>query len=325
VRVANRSFSTSSDQPAIRALGWSIAVVLSGGLVAALTTPSAAGQTVLQQGLGAATDAAGAPPAAAPGPAPAAPGSAAATAAGPSPSAPAATATPTTAKAKAAPKAKAGKKATAAPATTATAPAPAPAAAPRLQPDAGSYPLRISGTSAVDGKSSSVPSTGSLVVSGSGGDQTLRTVGVPGDLVLVQRASAGGVDLVSFSLSAAGKTLTFRPSAPVAFVRTQPGASWSWSTKSTDGSVTLNQTASVTGAGSTAVGGTQVPTVTVQRTFSVSGAFSGTVRLTSTVSQVDRLPIVQHQVIDVKATVLGLLSTRVTSDATATVTSTRPQ
>jgi hypothetical protein len=73
------------------------------------------------------------------------------------------------------------------------------------------------------------------------------------------------------------------------------------------------------------VGGTTVPTVTVQRVFTVSGDLNGTVQLTSTVSQVDRLPLVQQQVINVKATALGLLSTTVVSNATATLTSTTPR
>jgi hypothetical protein len=94
--------------------------------------------------------------------------------------------------------------------------------------------------------------------------------------------------------------------------------------RSTDGSVALSQTATVAGGGSVTVGGTTVPTVTVSRVFTVSGAATGTVRLTSTVSQVDRLPVVQHQVINVTAGLLGLLSTHVVSDATATLTSTRP-
>jgi len=201
----------------------------------------------------------------------------------------------------------------------------APAAAPRLQPDAGTYPLRIAGTSAVDGKPSTVPSTGSLVVEARGTDQQHRTVGVPGNLVLLQRAGAGGVDLVSFSLNAASKTVSFQPAAPLAFIRTQPGASWNWSVRSTDGSVTLNQTASVTGGGTVTVAGTQVPAVTVQRVFTVSGAVQGTVQLASTLSLVDRLPLIQHEVIDIRATTLGFISTRIVSDTTATLTATRPQ
>lgn len=309
-----------------KALGWSIAVVLAAGTFAAFTTPSAKGQTVVQQGTGAAVPVEGLD-AAAPGglatPTAAAPAAAGATPAGSSPTAAssAATAAPRTT---AAPTARKRTTATTAAAKAAAAPTTAAAPAAKLQPDAGTYPMSISGTSSVDGKPSAVPGTGSLLVSGSGGDQTIRTSGVPGGLVLTQRSSAAGVDLVAFSLTAGSKTLTFRPASPLAYVRTTPGASWSWNARSSDGTVNVSQTASVSGGGSVSVGGASVPTVTVSRTFTVSGAVQGTVRLTSTVSLVDRLPLVQHQVIDVKATVL-LLSTRIVSDTTATLTSTRPR
>ena len=305
---------------------WSTAVVFVGGVVAVLTTPAPQELTVRQQGRGPAVPAepAGSGALGAPGE-PGGPVGDAAPAAGPAATAstastaPATSAAPTT-KAKAA----AAKPAAAAKAAPTTAAAAAPAA-PRLQPTAGSYPLRISGTSTVDGRSSPLPSTGSLVITQQGGDQQHQMVGVPGGLVLVQRANASGVDLVSFNLAAGSKTLTFRPPSPLPYVRTQPGASWSWSVRSTDASVNLSLTANVTAGGSMNVGGTTVPTVTVQRVFAVSGDLSGSVQLTSTLSQVDRLPLVQQQVINVKATVLGLLSKTVVSNATATLTSTTPR
>lgn len=328
VRVAGLPYSIGGDRrdPVLHALGWSIAVVLVGGVLAAFTTPVAAGPTVLRQSAGLAVPAGqdgsgsspgSASPAGGTGSGSPADGASTATTSGSgAPPASAASATSTSsapaspvAAAKAAP-----------PSTTARAPA-----APRLQPDPGSYPLSINGTSSVNGKAAAVPTSGSLIVTAQGGDQQHRTVGVPGGLVLVQRSTAAGVDLVSFSLTAGSKTLTFRPPSPLAFVRTDPGASWSWSVRSTDGSVTLNQTASVTGATSVNVGGNTVPAVTVQRTFKVSGGVQGTLRLTSTVSQVDRLPLLQQQSIDVRAAVLGLLSAHVKSDATATLTSTSPR
>jgi len=216
---------------------------------------------------------------------------------------------------------------TAAKAPTVAAP-PTSAAAARLQPDAGSYALRLAGSSTVDGTTTPLPTSGSLVVQQrSATDQSQQTTGLPGDLVLVQRATAAGVDLVSFSLTASGKTLTFAPPAPVAFVRTDApvGASWTWSVRSTDGTVSVNQTASVTSVGPVLVAGASVPAVTVQRVLTVTGSVQGTLRLTSTVSLSDRLTLVQHQALDVKATALGLFSTRIVSDATATLTSTRPR
>jgi hypothetical protein len=305
-----------------RSLAWSVAVVLSGGVLAALTTSPAPGQSIRQQGVGPAVAAeqAGAAPAAA-GPTPSGSVGAAPTTAGaPSPAKAGASGAAARAGTPAAPTTRARATAAASP----TAATPAAAAATKLQPDAGSYPLQITGSSSVDNKPSTVPSSGSLVISSSGGDQEQRTVGVPGDLVVVQRASSAGIDVVSFSLTAGSKALTFRPGSPVPFLRTSPGASWSWSVRSTDGTVGLSQTATVSGAGSVSVNGVSVPAVTVSRVFTVSGAASGTVRLTSTVSQLDRLPLVQHQAINVTATVLGLLSTHVVSDATATLTSTRP-
>ncbi len=311
-------------QPVLRSLGWSIAVVLAGGVIAVFTTPSVTARTVAQPvvGLAEPSEELGSP--AAPGTVPVGLQTAAGAAAAGTQTTPAQGPAPTAATAA---KAKAASTTAATKAAAAAAPAP-PAKAEaqvRLQPDAGSYPLRISGSSSVDGKAASVPSSGSLVVEQRGSEQQHRTVGVPGGLVLLQRANAGGVDLVSFSLTAGSKTLTFRPPSPLAFVRTDPGASWSWSVRSSDGSVGLNQTASVASAGTVTVGGTSVPAVTVQRTFTVSGTVQGTVRLTSTVSTVDRLPLVQHEVIDVRATALGLLSTRVVSDTSATLTSTTPR
>ncbi len=317
--VHGKGSSASADggAPVLRALGWSIAVVLVGGVLAAFTTPAGPTRTVLRQGTNPAVPLeAGAPggPEVPAGPAPSQVPST--VMGGPVASAPAAS--PAAAKAK--------PPAATRPATTAAAkPAPA-AAAPRLQPATGTYPLRISGTSSVGSTSTAVPTSGSLVVESRGGDQQHRTVGVPGNLVLVQRANAAGTDLLSFSLTAGSTTLSFAPPTPLAFVRTQPG-SWNWSVQSTDRTVTLNQTATVTGAAPVSVGGAQVPAVTVQRVFNVTGAtVSGTVRLTSTVSLVDRLPLVQHQVINVTGKGLGgLVSKTITSDTTATLTSTSPR
>ena len=306
--------------PALRSIGWSIAVVLAGGVLAAFSTPAMPARTVLQQGSGPAmpaeVDGTGAPEAAA------APASTAAPAvtAGPvgsssTPAGPAATVAPTT---------KARAKAAAAPRPAATAPpkAAAPAATvTRLAPAPGAYPLRISGTSS----SGPVPTTGSLIVESKGGDQQQRAVGVPGDVVVVQRASAAGVDVVSFSLSAGGATMSFTPPAPLPFVRTS--GSWSWSVQSSDRAVTVDQTATASSAGSVDVGGTQVPAVTVTRVFNVSGASaSGTVRLTTTVSLLDRLPLVQQQAINVTGTAFGgWVSKSVTSESTATLTSLTPR
>jgi len=304
----------------LQALGWSIAVIFVGGVAAAFTTPHPSGPTVVQQGFGLAVPA---------GEATTQPGEPTTTtnpilAGSPAVGSPSTASAPGTQAPTAQASAKTKAPTTSRPATTVARAGAAAAAEPRLQPGAGSYPLSISGTSSVDSKLSAVPAVGSLVIRQQGGDQQHSTVGVPGGLVLVQRASAGGVDLVSFSLTAGSKTLSFRPPAPVAFVRTTPGASWSWSVRSADGTVGLSQTANVTGTGSVTVGGTQVPAVTVQRVFTVSGAVQGTVQLTSSVSEVDRLPLVQHQLIDVKATVL-FVTTRVVSDTTATLTSTSPR
>ena len=306
--------------PVLRALGWSIAVVLVGGVLAVFTTPSAPTRTVLRQG----ADAAVPVQPDTPGGSDVPPGPVASQAPITVPGGPVGSAPPASPAATAKARAKAA--AATGPATTAAPKAASAAAAARLQPAPGAYPLRISGTSSVGGTATAVPSSGSLVVESRGSDQQHRTVGVPGDLVLVQRATAAGVDLVSFSLTAGSTTLSFAPPAPLPFVRTQPG-SWNWSVQSTDRTVTLNQTATVTSAGSVNVGGAQVPAVTVHRVFNVSGAtVSGMVRLTSTVSLVDRLPLVQHQVINVTGKALGgLVSKTIASDTTAALTSTSPR
>ncbi|MEO5680010.1 MAG: hypothetical protein ABIS47_10115, partial [Acidimicrobiales bacterium] len=215
-------------------------------------------------------------------------------------------------------------------AKAAAAPAGPAAGAPeaRLQPDAGAYPLAISGTSTVDGARASVPSSGSLLVEQrSPTDQAQSATGLPGNLVLLQRATPSGLDLVAFSLSASSKTLTFAPPSPLPFVKTDVpvGTSWSWTARSTDGSVTVSQVATVQSIGPVLVGGLSVPAVRVERVLTATGTVQGTLRLTSTVSLVDRLPLIQHQVLDVKATFLGLFSTRIVGDVTATLTSTRPR
>ena len=319
-----RTASSGADgAPVVQAVGWSIGVVLLGGVLAVFTTGAVPAATVLQQANGEAVPVEQAAPEVPGGPVALngeAPQALPTASSGPAAASTSSSVPPTSAKAA---KAKAATTAKPAPATTAKA-APAVAAA-RLQPAPGSYALRISGTSSVGGKATAVPTSGSLLVESRGGDQLHRTVGVPGGLVLVQRANAAGTDLVSFSLSAGSKTLSFAPPSPVAFIRTAPG-SWSWSARSTDGTVSVSQTANVSGSGPVNVGGAQVPAVTVQRVFTVSGAVQGTVRLTSTVSLVDRLPLIQHQVINVTAAALnGMVSTSVVSDSTATLTSTSPR
>ena len=310
---------SAAGGPVVQAVSWSIAVVLLGGVLAVFTSRAAPSATVLQRGNVAAVPVEQAGPEATGGPVdPQALDTGPPVPASTSSSAPQ---TSSTVVAKAKAKAPTATR-TAPPATAKAAPA---AAATRLQPAPGSYALRISGTSSVGGKAPAVPPSGSLVVESRGGDQQHRTVGVPGGLVLVQRANAGGTDLVSFSLTASSRTLSFAPPSPVAFIRTAPG-SWTWSARSSDGTVSISQTASTSAAGPVNVGGAQVPAVTVQRVFTVSGAVQGTVRLTSTVSLVDRLPLVQHQVINVTATALnGMVSTSVVSDSTAALTSTTPR
>ena len=308
--------------PVVQAVSWSIAVVLLGGVLAVFANRAAPTATVQQRRTGAAVPVEQAAPETA---GPVEPGGEAgpqALAVGPAAPASTPSSAPRTS-----PTAVAKGKASAAtrPAPRTTAKAASSPVAPRLQPAPGAYTLRISGTSSVGGKATAVPTSGSLVVESRGGDQQHRTVGVPGGLVLVQRANEGGTDLVSLSLTASSRTLSFAPPSPVAYIRTAPG-SWTWSARSSDGTVAISQTATASAAGPVKVGGAQVPAVTVQRVFSVSGAVQGTVGLTSTVSLVDGLPLVQHQVIDVTATAMnGMVSTSVVSDSTATLTSTTPR
>ena len=314
---------TGGGQPVLRAVGWSIAVLFLGSVSALAITPTDPGQDLAAAKPSPAADVAGALAEPAPlAPGDSGPGAATTTSAAPTPAAPASTAS--TAKRATTP--------TPTSAAKAKAPAPAPAAAPapalRLQPAAGSYPLRVVGTSRVDGVSASVPSSATLVVQQrSATDQVQRTDGLPGGLVIVQRATPSGLDLLSFSLSASGRTLSFAPPSPLPFVRTDApiGTSWSWTARSTDGAVTVSQTATVTQVGPVSVAGASIPAVTVSRVLTASGAVKGTLRLVSTVSQADRLPLIQSQVLDVRASFLGLFSTRIVSDITATLTSTRPR
>lgn len=322
---------TGTSQPVVQAIGWSIAVVFLGGVGGLAVTPGAPAQISLDQ-VPAAQDSA--PEASAPGPivepGPAAPLGASPSGAGPGPSAapaaPGATSSTSAGRRATSPTIAAAKAAAAKAAAPAPGAAPAPAA--RLQPDAGSYALRVTGTSSVDGRAVAVPTSARLVVQQQGAtDQVHRTDGLPGGLVLVQRATPSGLDLLSFSLTASSRTLTFTPPSPLTFVRTDApvGTSWSWTATSTDGSVTVSQTGTVTSIAPVTVAGTTVPAVTVSRVLTATGTVQGTLRLTSTVSLAERLPLVQHQALDVKATVLGLFSTRIVSDVTATLTSTRPQ
>jgi len=154
----------------------------------------------------------------------------------------------------------------------------------RLQPDAGTYPLRVTGAGSVGGASVSVPSSASLVIQQrSATDQGQRTDGLPGGLVLVQRATPSGLDLLSFSLTASGRTLAFSPPSPLPFVRTDSpvGTSWSWTARSTDGTVTVTQTATVTSIGPVSVAGASIPAVTVTRVLTTTGAVQGTLQLTA--------------------------------------------
>lgn len=323
--------------PMPAALGWSVAVLLLGALMGVVVVPSAQGRSGEgATGLGTAgPGTASTEPAAAAGPE-LAPAAVAAAAPAPAPltttgaDRPSTTSAPdSTARPGAAAAVKKAPTSTTRPSAAAAAPtSTAPAA--RLQPDAGSYPLAIAGSGSVDGRRTSVPGSGSLLVQqSSASDQTHRIDGLPGNLVLVQRATASGLDLVSFSLTAANRTITFRPSSPLAFVRTDApvGTSWSWSVTSTDGRVSLNQRSTVTSVGPANVGGSSVPAVTVTRVFTASGPdVEGTLQLDSTVSLADRLPLVQRQALNIRAKALGgLLSTQIVSNITTTLTSTRPR
>lgn len=326
-----RSGTSGERGPVPAALGWSVGVLLLGALTSVMVMPSAQGRSGEEAELAtagpASTEPAAAGPEAPPAPAPA-------TAAAPATTTGATPASTTSAPdSKARPAgAAAAKKTPASTTRPSTASAAPTSAAPvaRLQPDAGTYPLAIAGSGSVDGRSTSVPGSGSLVVQQSSAtDQTHRIDGLPGNLVLVQRATASGLDLVTFSLTAANRTITFRPPTPLAFVRTDApvGTSWSWSVTSTDGRVSLSQRSTVTGIGSTNVGGTSLPAVTVSRVFTASGPdVEGTLQLDSTVSLAGRLPLVQRQALNVRAKALGgLLSTQIVSNITTTLTSTRPR
>ncbi len=336
VEVLNRGDGGRRPEPVRRALGWSAAVVLLGALPALVIVPSAQGRSAADlaaPGTDRAPDAGAGGRADSGGPASSTPDAAGSAAGSTTTTGPARGPAGSAATGSAGPVGAAGasaRKPATAPGPAAKAQAASPSAAPaaRLQPDAGSYPLSIRGTSAVDGQAAAVPSSGTLLVQQrSSSDQSQQTVGLPGSLVLVQRATPSGLDLVSFSLTASSRTLTFQPPSALAFVRTDvaAGTSWSWSARSTDGSVSVSQTATVTGIGTVSVAGATVAAVTVDRVLTATGSVQGTIRVNSTVSLVDRLPLVQHQALDVKATALGLFSTHIVSDVTATLTSTRPR
>lgn len=311
------------SQPGVQAVGWSIAVILVGSVFGiAMASPMRATNVERANAIQAlrarATD----------------PGATTQTTVLASVPAPVGTAASTSAPATAAPTTATGRKrsaSTTAAGATRTTTGPPSAPTQRLQPSAGSYPVRITGTSSAGGKAVAVPAQGSLVVAQrSSTDQQQTIQGLPGGLVLVVRAVPAGVDLVSFSLSAASHTLTFRPPAPVPFVRTDAavGQSWQWQVRTTDptlGTVTVDQRATVTATGNMTVGGTSVPVVTIDRVFTVSGSHvNGTVQLTSVVSLIDRLPLIEHEVVHVTASVLFLTSS-VVSDLSSTLTSIVPQ
>jgi hypothetical protein len=199
----------------------------------------------------------------------------------------------------------------------------APPTPSRIAPDAGSYPATFAGSASVNGRSQTFPSTGSMVFAASGSDLRQSSPNTPGNVVLTQRFSGGKSALVSFEMKAGDTSKEFRPASPVTFLvyNAPQGTAWNWSATSSDGATHVNATSTVGGTRVVNVGGQDVGTVEIITTLSLSGDMSGTAQLTVWASPTLRLPVMQRQVINAKASTGYGFSSKLVSDVTQTLTS----
>ena len=202
----------------------------------------------------------------------------------------------------------------------------APSDPSRIAPDAGSYPATFSGSANVDGSGQRVPSSGSMVFAAVGGDLRQSSPGTPGNVQLTQRYVSNETDLVSLQLKAGSLNKTITPSSPVAFLRydSPAGTSWTWSATSTDGKTHVSATGTVGSGRTVNVGGVDVATTQTDMTITISGDITGTAHITTWVSPVYRLPVIQRQQINAKQSVGSGFSSTFTSDITTTLTSLSP-
>lgn len=198
----------------------------------------------------------------------------------------------------------------------------APPTIARVAPDAGSYPATFSGSASINGRSQSVPSSGSVVFTATGSDLRQSSPNTPGDVKITQRFSTDKASLVSFQLKAGDATKVFTPASPVTFIPygAAENTSWSWSASSSDGATHVSASARVGGSKMMTVDGTSVSAFEVVTSLTISGDITGTAELTLWVSNEYRLPLVQQQVISAKGSSGYGFSTRLASDVTQILT-----
>lgn len=195
----------------------------------------------------------------------------------------------------------------------------APQTPARVAPTTGTYPVTFKGTASVDGKAQSVPSSGSITFTKSGGNVVQESPDAPGDVVLVQRYSANESSLVSIEMTANKTTKTFVPASPVSYLQynSPAGTGWSWEATSTDGKTKVQATASVGAMASVVINGETVSLVQQTTTLTMSGDINGTAKLITWASPAHRLPVIQRQVINATAKV-SWSSVKLVSDVTTT-------
>jgi hypothetical protein len=191
----------------------------------------------------------------------------------------------------------------------------ATAPAAKVMPTPGRYSLYVSGTSSLNGAPQSVPQNGSYTITKTSDTDTETS----GDFKVVLRWAPDSASLVRLTIAQANKT--FEPAQPVLFVPFPgtAGRAWEWTLTSTDGKTTVHQTSQITGAENIDVGGVAVPTFVVDSTLTFTGDLKGTARVTTWVSDAERLSIKTHTVTDVT---LGLF--RAQSDITTVLASLTP-
>lgn len=203
----------------------------------------------------------------------------------------------------------------------------APPPVVRVAPGAGSYAATFAGSASVNGRAQAVPSTGSVVFTATGSDLRQSSPNTPGDVKITQRFSQNEARLVSFQLKAGDTTKVFTPSSPALFIpySSPSGSSWTWSATSSDGATHVSVTGGVGDSKTMTIAGQSVSVTEITASLSISGDISGSADLTMWVSNTLRLPVVQRQVINAKASSGYGFSSKLTSDVTQTLTSLTPQ
>ena len=159
----------------------------------------------------------------------------------------------------------------------------------------GTYTYDASGTS--NGRQSSGTST--LAISAlANGKQTSTLHNDQGDTVQDVLVRDAGSYLASLRISSlmGNKEFDFSPAALLLPDPARVGASWTWSSTSTDGKTTAEATNKVVRTETLTIGGQKVATVVLQTHLVLSGDYDYTADVTTWVAPALRLPVKDHTV-----------------------------